>query len=86
MPLVESLILSQNVELTNYESTKDNVAQELSRIDWKVEQGQDPDIARVISLLSTGERPTTQQTELESFHVKKYLCDWNHYVLEHGVL
>ena len=73
MPLVKSLILNQNVDFTDTKTEQESIAQHFSHIDWKVEQSQDPVIARVFTLLSIGQRPTAQQAELESFEVKRYL-------------
>ena len=70
MPLVESLILNQNVDFTEIETEQESIAQNFSHIDRKVEQSQDPDIARVATLLSIGQGPTAQQAEHESFEVK----------------
>ena len=86
MPLVVSLILNQNVDVTEIETEQESIAQHFSHIDWKEEQSQDPDIARVVTLLSIDRSLTAQQSELESFEVKRRLQDWDHYELDHRVL
>lgn len=85
-PLAESLILSQNADFPDTDMETELLSQELGRIDWQVEQSQDPDIARVVALLGKGQRPSAQQAEYESYNVRRYLRDWDLYDLVQGVL
>ena len=59
---------------------------DFSSVNWAVEQSKDPAIARVLTLLSTGFRPSGGCIKSEPTEVQRYFREWNRLVINHQIL
>ena len=59
---------------------------DFSSVNWVVEQSKDPAIARVLTLLSTGFRPSGGCIKSESTEAQRYFREWNRLVIDHQIL
>jgi hypothetical protein len=64
----------------------DNYAQDISTVDWKAEQAQDPNILRVLDIVKRGSKPTARQRSMELPFIKKVLGHWDKLHIRNGVL
>ncbi|XP_061167203.1 uncharacterized protein LOC133176048 [Saccostrea echinata] len=84
LPLAESLLITDtgqlNPDMTEIES------QELSTVNWKEKQDEHPVISKVKYLLTTGERLDSENVDIETEEVKKYLRERKSFEIRKGVL
>ena len=64
----------------------DPKVQNLQQVNWKTAQGNDADIAQVITLVQTGEKPKGENLDKYSDEVQKYVREWGHLEVKDGIL
>ena len=84
--LAECLVLTHTTHLTFDKPANDEFLKGFGQVNRRYKQAKNPSISRIVNLISNGQRPTAQQTELETFEVKRYLRDGNKFELVQDVL
>ena len=84
VPAFECVALAQHVEVTEIDNGDPDTP--LSEVDWRVEQGKDPTVAKVIELLGAGHKLTNRQSALQPEAVRKLLREWDRLKLQDNLL
>lgn len=83
-PAIECIAFSQHAEAV--QDGAENSDTPFSEVDWVVEQGKDPTIAKVIDLLKSGHKLTSRQAALQPEPVRKFLREWEHLKIQDNLL